>query len=143
VLAHLRNSIRQGDDLPGDGPYPSDSRGRWDIALTPELLDHGSPESSRLRKTANIRSYKTRPTVEQISEFVYSTDFGNNDIYSHTSVSRRMDVDVLRVVVYPEYARLADALRGGLKPETIAERNAAYQESFRRDGIQPSPSISR
>lgn len=140
VLAHLRNSIRQhSPDLSRDGPYASDSRGRWDIALTPVLLDHGAPESSRLRNTANVHSYKSRPTVEQISEFVYSTDFGNNDIYSHTSVSHRMDVDVLQVVVYPEYAKLANVLRDGLKPETIAQRKAAYQESFSRALIVPSP----
>lgn len=143
ILAHLRNSIRQGDDLPIGGPYPSDSLGRWDIALTPKLLDSGAPESSRLEKTPNIRSYKARPTDEQVSEFVYATDFGNNDIYSYTSVSGRMDVDVLRVVVYPDYATLADALRRALTPETIAERKTAYQESFRRDQIRPSPGISR
>ena len=140
VLAHLRNSIDQGDgESPVNVPYPSDSRGRWDIALTPELLDYGPLESSRLRKTANVRGYNARPSVEQISEFVYSTDFGNNDIYSHTSMSygMRMDVDVLQVVVYPEYAKLANVLRDGLKPETIAQRKDAYQESFRRDGILP------
>ncbi|MFZ1936386.1 MAG: hypothetical protein WCB27_05940 [Thermoguttaceae bacterium] len=139
VLAHLRNSIRQHADVLGDGPYPSDSRGRWDVALTPELLDRGDSESSRLRETANVRCYKARPSTEQVSEFVYSTDFGNNDIYSHTSVSHRIDVDVLQVVVYPRYAKLANALRDGLKPETIAQRKAAFQETFRRDGISPSP----
>jgi hypothetical protein len=139
ILAHLRNSTRQGDDLPGDGPHPSDSRGRWDIAFTPKLLDSGPPESSRLEKTPNIRSYKARPTDEQLSDFVYATDFGNNDIYSYASVSGRMDVDVLRVVVYPDYAALAEALRRVLTPETIADRKRAYQESLRREGIRPSP----
>ena len=139
VLAHLRNSIRQGTDIPGSGPPFCDSRGRWHIADTPKLLDQGPPESSRLEKTPNVRSYKSRPTMKQIAEFVYATDFGNNDIYSHTSVSDRMDVDVLRVVVYPEYARLADVFRAGLTPEAVGERKAAYQESFQRDGIIPSP----
>ncbi len=139
VLAHLRNSIRQGTDIPGTGPIFCDSLGRWHIADTPKLLDQGPPESSRLEKTPNIRSYKSRPTVEQIAEFVYATDFGNNDIYSRTSVSRLMNVEVLRVVVYPEYARFADVFRSGLTPEAVAERKATYQESFQRDGIIPSP----
>jgi hypothetical protein len=139
VLAHLRKSNREAGHDIGDGPYPSDSTGRWDLALTPELLDQGPPNSSRLRKTANIRSYKARPSLEQISEFVYSTDFGNNDIYRSTSVARRMDVDVVVVAVYPVYATLGDAFRAGLRPETIAQRKTAYQEAFSRDGINPSP----
>ena len=109
VLAHLRNSIHQGTDIPSIDPVPEVSLGRWNVAETPKLLDPGAPESSRLERMPNIHTFISRPTVRQIAEFVHATDFGNNDVYSTSSVSRRMDVDVLRVVVYPEYAILADA----------------------------------
>ena len=136
VIAHLR---RRNSSLPLETPRAADSESRWEVAYTPRLFG-SPPESARLSRTANVHLYKEKPTPQEVSQFVYSTDFGNNDIYAHLSESNSMDVDVLLVVLYPEFSKLQNGFQSGLNPEELEHRKAAYEEEFRRKQIMPRSS---
>jgi hypothetical protein len=139
VVAHLR---RSSHDFFPETTHEADSESRWELAYTPRLFG-SPPESARLSRSANVHLYKDKPTTKKVSKFVYSTDFGNNDIYAHTSVSNLMDVDVLFVALYPEFSELVDSLQSGLSPAEIERHRAAYEEEFRRKGIMPRPRKTR
>ena len=107
---------------------------RWDVSSSP-ILGKGvgkNDASDELRFEPNLRCFRQKPTSEQIGEFVAHTDFGNNDISSHTSAASAIRVRVVQVVVYPGYSDLAKLLDRGLSKDEIASRVPAYDAAIRK-----------
>lgn len=141
VVACLRNRSRLDEsETPTKRIWPYDSVSSWDICLSPELADaKGTPGILELEFRPNIKCFKSKPTMEQLSEFIQSTNFGNNDIHGHTLASEYMEVEVMQVVVYSEYSKLQGIFHKGLSPEVVEQRKAAYGEAFKRATIETRP----
>jgi hypothetical protein len=138
VLASLTNKSRTDNTDPLDKRiFPYDSVSLWNISSSPVLINPEKPASSKLENRPNIRNYKERPTIEQIIDFIQSMDFGNNDIFAYQSEKYLMNIEVLQIFVYPDYAKLASVLAKGLPPEELVKRAPAYKERDRRDSIRP------
>ncbi len=139
ALAFLRNQSRAADEENRETRNPLyDSKSLWSICVSPELVNPtAKPGSSSLRFRPNIVCFRRKPTLDEVSAFVRSTDFGNNDICRHTSAAFLMEVDVMQVVVYPEYSQLVRVFREGAAPNVVSERKAAYGEAFMRNTSYP------
>ena len=136
LLACLRHRSQYHSQYQAGKHNAFDYESLWEISSSPELV---SPGASQVRYCPNITRYKSRPTLEQVADFVKSTDFGNNDVYGHTSVSTLMDVEVVQVAIYPDYAQCLELFQNGLPPAVIEQRKTAYEQSFKNSTLRRVP----
>ena len=135
ILAYLCN---QSNPLVPHNIGGDDSTSVWTIGVLPEFTSpEKRPQSSGIRDKPNIACFVNKPTMEQVSEFVKSTNFGNNDVFAHTSLSKKVEVDVVQVVVYPQYSGLKGLFQRGVSSQILEKRKVVYGEAFRRSTITP------